>query len=68
MTTRRSGPRRDFIDAPGHEIAALGAAVVVAERDGYSIVRKREYAGEVAELLDPRSEKLSVEGEWTESG
>jgi hypothetical protein len=49
----RAHPRR-FLNAPGHHVAAHGVADVVAEREGYVIVEKRGYAGEVAERLDER--------------
>lgn len=45
---------RRFLNIPGHEKAAQGAAVVVTERDGYVIVEKVGHAGEVAEALDER--------------
>jgi alpha-D-ribose 1-methylphosphonate 5-triphosphate diphosphatase PhnM len=45
---------RTFINAPGHESAAGAASQVVAERDGYNIVRKRSHAGNVAAALDER--------------
>jgi hypothetical protein len=48
---------RTFINAPGHEDAAYEVAEVIAERDGYEIVRKSDHAGEVAERLDPRKEE-----------
>lgn len=47
----RAHPRR-FLNAPGHHVAAQGMADVIAERDGYVIVEKTGYAGEVAEALD----------------
>jgi hypothetical protein len=50
----RADPRR-FLNVPGHEKAAQGAAVVVAERDGYVIVEKVGHAGEVVEALDERT-------------
>ena len=46
------GNARHFLNAPGHQRAALGAGEVVAERDGYVIVEKIAYAGELAEALD----------------
>jgi hypothetical protein len=51
---------RHFLNVPGHERAAQGAAVVVAERDGYVIVEKIGHAGDVVEALDERkaSEEL----------
>jgi hypothetical protein len=50
---------RHFLNVPGHEAAARGAAVVVEERNGYVIVEKIGHAGEVAEALDERD---TVEG------
>ena len=50
----RADPRH-FLNMPGHEVASQGAAVVVAERDGYSIVEKIGLAGEIAEALDERT-------------
>ena len=47
---------RHFLNAPGHHAASQGAAVVVEERDGYSIVEKIGHAGEIAEALDERNE------------
>ena len=46
----RSHPRR-FLNAPGHQAAAMGAGTVVAERDGWVMVEKQGHAGEVAEAL-----------------
>lgn len=45
---------RHFLNVPGHQRAAQGAAVVVAERDGYVIVEKIGHAGDVVEGLDAR--------------
>jgi hypothetical protein len=45
---------RHFLNAPGHQTAARGWAVVVAERDGYVVVEKLAEAGEISENLDPR--------------
>ena len=45
---------RHFLNVPGHQRAAQGAAVVVAERDGYVIVEKIGHAGDVVEGLDER--------------
>jgi hypothetical protein len=50
----RADPRR-FLKAPGHEAAAQGTAVVVERREGYVIVEKVGYAGDVAETLDERT-------------
>lgn len=44
-----------FLNAPGHVVAAQGAAHIVEEHDRYAIVEKTGRAGEVAELLDPRA-------------
>ena len=46
---------KHFINAPGHHVAAHGAARVIAERDGYEIVEKLGRAAEIAEDLDTRS-------------
>jgi hypothetical protein len=45
---------RHFLNAPGHHAAAQGAAVIVAERDGYTIVEKVGHAGDIVEALDER--------------
>lgn len=49
----RADPRR-FLNVPGHEAAAQGAAVVVDRREGYVIVEKVGHAGDVVEALDER--------------
>ena len=51
---------RHFLNVPGHQRSAQGAAVVVAERDGYVIVEKIGHAGDIVEGLDERNagEKL----------
>ena len=49
----RRNPRH-FLNAPGHVRAAQGAAEVVENRGGYTIVEKTGYAGELVEELDPR--------------
>lgn len=59
---------RHFLNVPGHQAAAQGAAAVVAEREGYVIAEKIGHAGEVAEALDTRNaesdtEELSASGE-----
>jgi hypothetical protein len=46
---------RHFLNVPGHQRAAQGAAVVVAERDGYVIVEKIGHAGDVVVGLDERN-------------
>lgn len=46
----RSEPRW-FLNVPGHEAAAHGAAAVVERGRGYVIVEKQGHAGEVAEEL-----------------
>jgi hypothetical protein len=48
---------RTFLNAPGHQVAARGAAVVVAENDRYFVVEKIGHAGDVAERLDPRKDE-----------
>jgi hypothetical protein len=50
----RANPRH-FLNIPGHQAAAQGAAVVVAEREGYVIVEKIGHAGDVVESRDERS-------------
>lgn len=65
----RADPRH-FLNVPGHQAAAQGAAVVVAERDGYVIAEKIGHAGEIAESLDQRNvenetEEMSASGEET---
>lgn len=65
----RADPRH-FLNVPGHQAAAQGAAAVVAERDGYVIAEKIGHAGEIAESLDQRNvenetEELSASGEET---
>jgi hypothetical protein len=52
---------RHFLNAPGHHAAAQGAAVVVAERDGYVIVEKVGHAGDIVEALDERRTKEGLE-------
>ncbi|MDP9491311.1 MAG: hypothetical protein M3P42_03790 [Actinomycetota bacterium] len=59
---------RHFLNVPGHQAAAQGAAAVVAEREGYVIAEKVGHAGEIAEALDPRNaesdtEEVSASGE-----
>ena len=44
-----------FLNAPGHQVAAQGAARVVEVRQGYVIVEKIGRAAEVVRDLDPRS-------------
>jgi hypothetical protein len=51
---RASGRR--FLNAPGHEAAAAGWAIVVGEGDGYVVVEKVGEAGEITEALDPRED------------
>lgn len=46
---------RRFLNVPGHEAAAQGAAVVVEKGDGYVIVEKVGHAGAVVEALDERT-------------
>jgi hypothetical protein len=45
---------RHFLQAPGHDVADRGSAVIVAERDNYVIVEKTGHAGDVAEAMDER--------------
>ena len=47
----RAHPRR-FVVVPGHELPDV--ETVIATRDGYVIVEKRNQAGEAAERTDPR--------------
>jgi hypothetical protein len=61
---------RHFLNVPGHQARAQGAAVVVAERQGYVIAEKKGHAGEIAEALDQRTvdsdtEQISASGEET---
>jgi hypothetical protein len=56
----RSNPRR-FVNAPGHHVAAQGAATVVERHSGYAVVEKQGHAGEVAEELASR-EGQAVDG------
>ena len=46
----RSNPRR-FINVPGHQVAAQGAATVVEDHEEYVVVEKVGHAGDVAEQL-----------------
>jgi hypothetical protein len=52
---------RHFLNAPGHHAAAEGAAVVVAERDGYVIVEKVGHAGDIVDALDERKPEEGFE-------
>jgi hypothetical protein len=61
----RSDPRR-FLNKPGHQAAAQGAAIVVDERNGYVIVEKVGHAGEIAEALDERTGTEEVRQAATE--
>jgi hypothetical protein len=45
---------RRFVNAPGHEAAALGWAVVVEGGDGFVVVEKIGEAGDISDALDPR--------------
>jgi hypothetical protein len=45
---------RWFLNAPGHEAAALGWGVVVDRGDGFVVVEKIGEAGDISEALDPR--------------
>jgi hypothetical protein len=51
---------RHFLNVPGHEAAAQGAAVVIDKREDYVIVEKVGHAGDVVEALD---ERKAVEGQ-----
>jgi hypothetical protein len=46
---------RTFLNVPGHEAAARGAARVLSRNERYVVVEKTGRAGEVAEELDPRT-------------
>lgn len=48
----RANPRR-FVVLPGHELAQ--DEIVVESGAGYTVVEKRDEAGQVAEAVDPRS-------------
>ena len=56
----RSNPRW-FINVPGHQVAALGAATVVETHNEYVVVEKVGHAGEVAEQL-ANVEREGVDG------
>jgi hypothetical protein len=45
---------RRFLNAPGHETASLGWAVVVDRGPGFLVVEKIGEAGAISEALDPR--------------
>jgi hypothetical protein len=45
---------RLFLNAPDHEAAALGWAVVVERRSDFVVVEKIGEAGQISEALDPR--------------
>ena len=51
-TVRRQS--RWFLNVPGHQVAARGAAVVVDENERFVVVEKIAHAGEVVERLDER--------------
>jgi hypothetical protein len=55
----RANPRH-FVNVPGHQRAALGAAVVVEDHETYVVVEKVGHAGDVAAALDGRVEETSV--------
>jgi hypothetical protein len=46
---------RRFLNVPGHQDVADGAAEIFAERSGYVIVEKLGRGGDIAEALDERS-------------
>lgn len=48
---------RRFLNAPGHEAAALGWSVVVERGDGFFVIEKIGQAGEISEALDPRARR-----------
>ena len=51
----RANPRR-FINVPGHEVAARGAAGDVVEgNERFLVIEKRGEAGDTSEELDPRA-------------
>jgi ElaB/YqjD/DUF883 family membrane-anchored ribosome-binding protein len=45
----------DFLNAPGHEVAAGPHGEVIERNHRYVIVRKKGTAAEIAEELDPRT-------------
>lgn len=45
----------DFLNAPGHEVAAGRYGEVVERHDRYVIVRKLGVAAEIVEAVDPRT-------------
>jgi hypothetical protein len=45
---------RRFLNAPDHDAAALGWAVVVERRPDFVVVEKIGEAGQISEALDPR--------------
>ena len=49
----RSNPRW-FVNVPGHQVAAHGAAIVVEHHHDYVVVEKVGHAGEVVEELAAR--------------
>ena len=53
----RSNPRW-FVNVPGHQVAALGAATVVERHKEYVVVEKVGHAGEVAEHLASREGEI----------
>jgi hypothetical protein len=53
----RSNPRW-FINVPGHQVAARGAATVVERHSEYVVVEKVGHAGEVAEQLASREGEI----------
>jgi hypothetical protein len=61
----RADPRH-FLNVPGHQAEAQRAAVLVAEQDGYVIVKAIGYAGDVVEALDERNvgERPEQTGDW----
>lgn len=45
----------DFLNAPGHEVAAGRYGEVVERHDRYVVLRKKGAAAEIVEELDPRT-------------
>jgi hypothetical protein len=45
----------DFLNAPGHEVAAGSHSEVVERNHRYVVVRKKGRSVEVVEILDPRT-------------
>ena len=56
----RANSRR-FFNIPGHEAAAQGSAVVVAQREGYVIVEETGLTGDLVDALDERNRDEGLE-------